>query len=71
MYIGGGVANRVLSQVMVGALLEGFLMRGGRPEFHKLLSDTPLFLIKNEEVGQLGAHAYAKRMLEKSTAGKQ
>ncbi|MEW5319893.1 MAG: hypothetical protein WDW38_011008 [Sanguina aurantia] len=63
VYIGGGVANRVIRQVMVGALLEGFLMRHGRPEFHKLLADTPLFLIKNEEVGQLGAHAHAKRML--------
>ena len=33
------------------SLLEGFLMRKGREQFHNILVQTPLWVITNEKVG--------------------
>lgn len=49
--------------MQAGALLEGFLMRNGRSPFHNLLTTMPLFVITNEQVGQIGAREVAKRLL--------
>lgn len=62
VYIAGGITPKLLPRTK-GALLEGFLMRKGRPPFHKLLCETPLFVITNEKVGQIGAREVAKRLL--------
>ncbi|GLC58285.1 hypothetical protein PLESTB_001341700 [Pleodorina starrii] len=63
VYIAGGITPKLLPRVQAGALLEGFLMRKGRPPFHKFLTETPLFVITNEQVGQIGAREFAKRLL--------
>ncbi|KAG2501812.1 hypothetical protein HYH03_000311 [Edaphochlamys debaryana] len=63
VYIAGGITPKLLPRVQAGSLLEGFLMRNGRAPFHKILTETPLFVIKNETVGQIGAREFAKRLL--------
>ena len=62
VYIAGGITPRLLPRTK-GALLEGFLMRKGRPPFHQILSETPLFVITNDKVGQIGAREVAKRLV--------
>ncbi|GFR39807.1 hypothetical protein Agub_g297 [Astrephomene gubernaculifera] len=69
VYIAGGITPKLLPRVRQGSLLEGFLMRSGRPPFHKLLTHTPLFVITNEKVGQIGAREVAKRLLAGSFGG--
>ncbi|KXZ44218.1 hypothetical protein GPECTOR_71g579 [Gonium pectorale] len=64
VYIAGGITPKLLPRVRAGALLEGFLMRKGRSPFHKILTETPLFVITNEKVGQIGAREVAKRLLD-------
>ncbi|EFJ43507.1 hypothetical protein VOLCADRAFT_106775 [Volvox carteri f. nagariensis] len=63
VYIAGGITPKLLPRVKAGALLEGFLMRKGRAPFHKILIEIPLFVITNEQVGQIGAREVAKRLL--------
>ncbi|GIL63494.1 hypothetical protein Vafri_17547 [Volvox africanus] len=63
VYIAGGITPKLLPRVQAGALLEGFLMRKGRAPFHKILTETSLFVITNEQVGQIGAREFAKRLL--------
>ncbi len=63
MYIAGGITPKLLPRVKAGSLLEGFLMRSGREPFHKILTQTPLFVITNERVGAMGAREVAKNLL--------
>ncbi len=65
MYIAGGIAPRLMERIMHGGLLEGFLMKKGREKFHDILVKTPLYVITNGKVGQIGAAAYATRLLDK------
>lgn len=53
-----------MKRVTAGALLEGFLMRKGRERFHDILVQTPLWVITNEKVGQLGACEVARKLLK-------
>ena len=64
VYIAGGIAPRLLERIQHGSLLEGFLMRNGRERFHEILVKTPLYVITNGKVGQIGACAYASRLLK-------
>ncbi|PNH10636.1 Glucokinase [Tetrabaena socialis] len=63
VYIAGGITPKLLPRIKEGSLLEGFLMRNGRQPFHRLLMETPLFVITNGKVGQMGAREVAKRLL--------
>ncbi|KAG2448952.1 hypothetical protein HYH02_005707 [Chlamydomonas schloesseri] len=63
VYIAGGITPKLLPRVKAGSLLEGFLMRAGREPFHKILTQTPLFVITNERVGAMGAREVAKNLL--------
>lgn len=63
VYIAGGITPKLLPRIQAGSLLEGFLMRKGRAPFVAILKDTPLFVITNDKVGQIGAREYAKRLL--------
>mgnify|MGYP001806944332 CR=1 FL=1 len=63
VYIAGGITPKLLPRVKAGSLLEGFLMRAGREPFHKILAQTPLFVITNEQVGAMGAREVAKSLL--------
>lgn len=62
VYIAGGITPKLMARVKAGALLEGFLDRGGRPRFHEILAGIPLYVITNEKVGQIGAREYARRL---------
>lgn len=64
VYIAGGITPKLLKRVINGSLLEGFLMRKGRERFHDILVSTPLWVITNEKVGQLGAIEYARKLLK-------
>jgi hypothetical protein len=63
VYIAGGITPKLLPRVLAGSLKEAFLLRKGRPAFHALLAETPLFVVTNGAVGQLGAVEVAKRLL--------
>eukprot|EP00201_Polytomella_parva_P001363 CAMPEP_0175084510 /NCGR_PEP_ID=MMETSP0052_2-20121109/28099_1 /TAXON_ID=51329 ORGANISM="Polytomella parva, Strain SAG 63-3" /NCGR_SAMPLE_ID=MMETSP0052_2 /ASSEMBLY_ACC=CAM_ASM_000194 /LENGTH=258 /DNA_ID=CAMNT_0016356321 /DNA_START=2224 /DNA_END=3000 /DNA_ORIENTATION=- len=62
VYIAGGITPRLLPRVR-HSLLEAFLMKKGRGPFRKLLKSTPLFVITNDKIGQLGAAEVAKRLI--------
>jgi len=64
VYIAGGIAPKLLERIQHGSLLEGFLMRKGRERFHEILVQTPLYVITNGKVGQIGACAYAAKLLK-------
>lgn len=63
VYIAGGITPKLMKRVQHGALLEGFLMKKGRERFHQILVKTPLNVIVNEKVGQLGACEYARKLV--------
>lgn len=62
VYIAGGVTPKLMKRVNDGSLLEGFIMKKGREKFHDILVQTPLWVITNEKVGQLGACEYARSL---------
>lgn len=64
VYIAGGITPKLMKRVTAGALVEGFLMRKGRERFHDILVQTPLWVITNEKVGQLGACEVARKLLK-------
>ena len=64
VYIAGGIAPKLLERIQHGSLLEGFLMRAGREKFHEILVKTPLYVITNGKVGQIGACAVASSLLK-------
>jgi glucokinase len=57
VYIAGGITPKLISHI--AALHEGYLMRKGRPMFSQILKDIPLYVILNENVGQIGAREVA------------
>jgi glucokinase len=65
VYIAGGIVPKLMQRIQHGSLLEGFLMRKGREKFHDILVQTPLFVITNGKVGQIGACAYATKLLQR------
>jgi glucokinase len=56
IYIGGGLAPRLLAQLKNGAFMEAFLDKG---RFHPLLQSIPVKVILNETTALLGAAKYA------------
>lgn len=58
MYIGGGIAPKILPKLMDGAFLGSFVSKG---RFSKLLENIPIFVILNDQTALLGAALLAAR----------
>jgi glucokinase len=56
LFIGGGIAPKIVDVMKNGLFLKGFLSKG---RFSKLLSQIPIKLILNENTALLGASRYA------------
>ena len=68
VYIAGGIVPRLMSRVQKkGGLLNAFLNRAGRPQFHEILKTVPLFVVTNTKVGLLGSREYALRLADRSS----
>lgn len=62
VYVGGGVANRLIGRVSFQPFINSFLSNGKMDE---LLSGIPVYVIKNSDVLMLGALEYARKTLPK------
>ncbi len=59
VYVGGGIAPRILPLLQRGAFMEAF---SRKPPMEELLSRIPVKVILNAEAGVLGAAVYANEM---------
>jgi glucokinase len=59
LYVGGGMAPKILPALMKGAFMEAFCAKGTMTE---LASRIPVKVILNTEAGLLGAALYAQQM---------
>ncbi len=60
VYIGGGIAPRILKAIIDGPFIESFRSKG---RFEKLLSEVPVKVILNEKTGLLGAAVCSANLL--------
>lgn len=60
LFIGGGIAPKILSALSDGAFMDAFRTK---PPMTELLSRTPVRVILNKEAGLLGAAVYANEQL--------
>ncbi|MBM3208279.1 MAG: glucokinase [Chlamydiae bacterium] len=58
LYIGGGIAPKILELMKTPLFMEGFTDKG---RFRKLLEQVPVKLIKNQDTALLGATRYAAK----------
>jgi len=56
VYIGGGIAPKIISQIKSGSFLESFLSKG---RFQGFMETIPVKVILNEKISLLGAAHYA------------
>lgn len=56
VYVGGGIAPRVLARIQAGGFMAAFTAKG---RMRELLAGMPVHVILNEQVGLLGAARYA------------
>jgi glucokinase len=67
VYIAGGIVPRLMARVQkTGVLLNSFLNKAGRPQFHEILKTVPLYVVTNTKVGLLGSREYALRLADES-----
>jgi glucokinase len=59
LYIGGGIAAKILPAIRSGAFMEAFC---AKPPMHELLAKIPVRLILNPQAGLLGAAVHAQEM---------
>ncbi len=60
VYIGGGIAPKILPALQEGALLDGFLDKG---RFSGLVKEMPVRIVTNPRAPLIGAANFAKRLL--------
>ncbi|MFQ5354237.1 MAG: glucokinase [Thermodesulfobacteriota bacterium] len=60
LYIGGGIAAKIFGESEEKTFMESFVRKG---RFRELLLDIPVYLIKNDKAGLLGAAKYASYFL--------
>ena len=65
VYIGGGIAPRILPALQTGRLIEAFR---DKPPMRDLLEAMPVNVILNADAGLVGAAVYANRRLRNSAA---
>lgn len=58
IYLGGGIAPKIIAKLKEGAFMEAFLAKG---RFQTLLRETPVKVIMNDKAALLGAARYAAR----------
>ncbi len=56
VYVGGGIAPKILSLIKTGSFMDAFLSKG---RFDSLLSQVPVKVILNEKAALMGAAQYA------------
>ena len=61
VYVGGGIAPKILSALQDRTFIEAFLAKGAMSEF---LAQVPVKVILNAEAGLLGAAVHAQELLE-------
>ena len=61
IYIGGGIAPKILDHTKKGAFMEAFVDKG---RFNELLSSIPVKVILNDKTALLGACEYALRKVD-------
>ncbi len=59
VYIAGGIAAKLATQMAQGGFIAGFLDKG---RYRSLLETVPVYLVMNTEVGLLGAERLATRL---------
>jgi glucokinase len=64
LYVGGGIAPRILSKLKDGAFMRAFTAKG---RYKRLLSSIPVYVVTNPQTALLGAASFAGR-LPKGTA---
>ena len=67
MYLGGGIAPKIIERLKTGLFFEGFISKG---RFEKLLRSIPVHVILNDKTALLGAARYA-RMKSKAADAKE
>ena len=65
VYIGGGIAPRILPALKTGRLIQAFC---DKPPMRELLEVMPVNVILNADAGLIGAAVYANRRLRKAAA---
>jgi glucokinase len=61
VYVGGGIAPKILPALQDPGFIDAFLAKGAMSEF---LGQVPVKVILNEEAGLLGAAVHAQALLE-------
>ena len=61
VYVGGGIAPKILSVLRSGLFMEAFRDKG---EMAELVARVPVKVILNRDAGLLGAAVYAQSMLD-------
>ena len=61
VYVAGGIATKLLSQLQGGAFMRGFLNKG---RYRGLLETIPVYGVKEARVGLQGAQQLALRMVD-------
>jgi glucokinase len=61
VYLGGGIAPKILPALQTGRFIDAFRAKGALSEF---LVQTPVKVILNAEAGLLGAAVYAQQILD-------
>ena len=71
VYIAGGIIPRLMKRLGGdgGVLKAAFVNRAGRERFHRLLLETPLYVVTNTKVGIIGSREYALRLVRSGAGG--
>lgn len=59
VYVGGGIAPKVLPKLQDGSFMRGFMNKG---RYKKLMSSIPVRVIQNDRAGLIGAAAVAAKL---------
>jgi len=59
VYVGGGIAPKLLSKLTDGAFMRGFTNKG---RYKRLMSTIPVYIVLNDRTGLIGAAATAARL---------
>ena len=60
IYVGGGIAPKIVNKLLDGSFLNAFVDKG---RFRYLLSEIPIKVILNPDIGLLGAASVASRLV--------
>ncbi|SDW41383.1 glucokinase [Nitrosomonas communis] len=64
VYIAGGIAPKIIDTLLTGNFMHAFRHKG---RYSEMMSEIPVYVIMNPQVGLLGAGLEAQRLMEAST----